>query len=104
VITSIIPYTIVWAGKLNSIQEMLVFESISIIVNLFLLMVVFMRVGLLKGYLKTPTLNVILWFFVVLFSLNTIGNLFAKVSLETIVFTPLTFISALLALRLILEK
>lgn len=67
-------------------------------------MIVFMRVGLLKGYLKNPTLNVILWFFVVLFSLNTIGNLFAKVSLETIVFTPLTFISALLALRLIVEK
>ena len=101
VITQIIPYTIVWAGKLNSLQEMLVFETVSIIVNIFLICVILSKGNYIKKLLSEKVLIIILWFFVIVFSLNTIGNLFSKTSFETLVFTPLTFISAILCFRII---
>ncbi|MBP9791140.1 MAG: hypothetical protein KBD57_11425, partial [Bacteroidia bacterium] len=44
VLSQIIPYDIVWAGKLNSIEEMYSFEIMSILVNSIL-----MTTLLLKG-------------------------------------------------------
>ncbi|MEN9442639.1 MAG: hypothetical protein RLZ33_2716 [Bacteroidota bacterium] len=40
------------------------------------------------------------WLFFVLFSLNTLGNLFAETLTETLIFTPLTILLAVLSLRL----
>lgn len=103
VITGIIPYTIVWGGRLQTQREMILFESVSIIVNALLISVVYIKWKPIQpGLRKTAT--VILWLFAVLFFLNTIGNLMAKATLETIVFTPLTFISSILCVRLAIEK
>jgi hypothetical protein len=104
VMSGIIPYTIVWAGKLQSTREMLLFESISILLNLLLLLVVTMKGGYIAAAVPQKVLNAILWVFIVLFSLNTIGNMMAKYTLETILFTPLTFFSAILCTRIVMEK
>lgn len=104
VVSGIIPYTIVWAGKLQSTREMLLFESISILLNLVLLLVVTMKGGYIAAAVPQKMLNAILWVFVVLFSLNTLGNMMAKYTLETILFTPLTFVSAILCMRIVMEK
>jgi hypothetical protein len=96
VLLSIIPYTIVWAGKLKSLEEMYVFESISIIINLFLGAVILQRFRFLRPMVKDGVLDFILWLFVLLFSLNTIGNLFSKSTIELILGITLTLVSALL--------
>ena len=101
VITQIIPYTIVWAGKLNNLQEMLVFETVSLLVNAVLIYVILSKGLYIKSLLSEKILTIILWFFVLVFSLNTVGNLFSETSFETLVFTPLTFISAILCFRVI---
>ncbi|MBU1821706.1 MAG: hypothetical protein KKG00_09395, partial [Bacteroidetes bacterium] len=49
-------------------------------------------------------INGILWLFVAVFALNTLGNLVSFSSLETIVFTPLTTLLALFTARVALEK
>ncbi|MEY3411323.1 MAG: hypothetical protein RIQ70_9, partial [Bacteroidota bacterium] len=97
----IIPYTIVWAGKLENDQQMVVFEILSITVNSVLSFIIFIQGNYLKVNFSQKALNVILWVFTIIFSLNTIGNLFSKTSFETIVFTPLTFISAILCYRIL---
>jgi hypothetical protein len=40
VLIQIIPYQIVWAGRLNSIAEMQRFETISILINCFIILII----------------------------------------------------------------
>ncbi len=104
VLVQIIPYTIVWGGKIHSVSEMIRFELISILVNLFLILIVTVKGNLIHLNVSKTILNSLLWLFIVLFTLNTIGNLLSETSIETIVFTPLTIVMALLCYRLIQEK
>ena len=95
IITKIIPYEITWGGRLQNDSEMYVFETISIIINLFLGFVLLMKGGYIKFYFKRSAVNVILWIFLILFVLNTIGNIIAKTNFEK-AFAVLTLISAFL--------
>jgi hypothetical protein len=104
VILKIIPYNIVWAGKIENDAQMNLFESISILINFILLTAILVKGNILRLKINRIIIQVILYIFVVIFALNTVGNLFAKMSLETYIFTPLTFISAFLCLRIALEK
>lgn len=103
ILFQIIPYTIVWAGKLNTVNEMYAFEATSIAINLFLILILVAKGHYIKHSVPEKWLNGILWFFVVVFALNTIGNLFAKTVFEKVVFTPLTLISAIF-IWIILKK
>lgn len=99
IISQLIPYSIVWAGKLTSEKEMYQFESISILINFIYALLIFVE---LKK--SRPITKILLWIFVLLFSLNTIVNLFAESKLEMLIFTPYTFILALFTARILLEK
>ncbi|MFZ4544896.1 MAG: hypothetical protein ACOYOA_12660 [Saprospiraceae bacterium] len=101
IITQIIPYNIVWAGKLKTTEDMLVFESASLLINFFLILVLLLKGQYIRNSISTKIINSILWFFVGLFAVNTIGNLFAETTFEKVVFTPLTFISAYLLWKII---
>lgn len=103
IITQIISYEFVWAGKLKSISEMYVFEIVSILINVLLLTVLLLKGNFIKHAINDKIISRILWFFVLVFALNTIGNLFAKSLFEKAVFTPLTLILALL-IWIILRK
>ena len=104
VLLGVIPYSIVWGGRLESVTQMRVFEIVSIVLNSVIIATVSMKSGYLQPVVSVKTLNFILWLLVVLFTLNTIGNLFSTSTLETIVFTPLTLIGAVLCYRLAIEK
>lgn len=96
IITQLISYNIVWAGKLKTVDEMYVFEAVSLSINIFLMGLLFLKGKHIRKGTSNKVLNAILWLFVILFALNTIGNLFAETLFEKLVFTPLTFLSALL--------
>lgn len=102
VLIKLIPYNIAWGGRLTNDAEMYVFESVSILINLFLIWVLLMKGAYLKFSFSTKTLTIILWIFFSLFVLNTIGNLFAKTNFEK-TFSILTAVSALL-IGFILKK
>lgn len=93
IIIKVIPYKIAWGGRLQNDGEMYVFETISIILNLFLGFIILMKGRFIKSYFNQKIVNFILWFFLVLFILNTIGNLFAKTDFEKM-FSVLTFLFA----------
>lgn len=96
VLFEIISYKIVWAGKLNSKEEMYVFEALSILINVFLIIVLYIKFQNNKKSETNRIINVIIWIFVFLFALNTLGNLFAESLIEQFLGTLLTFISATL--------
>ncbi len=103
VVLKAIPYNIAWGGRLRNDREMYVFEAVSILINLFLGLVLLMRAGYIKFQFRKKTINIILWSFLVLFVLNTVGNLFAKTSFERS-FALLTFIFATLIWSILKTK
>jgi hypothetical protein len=84
ILTKIIPYEITWGGRLENDSEMYVFETISIIFNIFLGLVLFIKDERLPAFIPMKVINIILWVFLILFGLNTIGNIFAKTLFEKI--------------------
>lgn len=82
---------------------MYVYESISIIVNCLLIVLILIKGRMINPGISPRFVNSLLWIFVLLFVLNTLGNLTSKTSVETMVATPLTFIFALLCLRIVTE-
>ena len=99
VLLKIIPHEVAWGGRLKSVQEMYVFESVSIALSLFLIWIYLLK----AKNVKRKTVNIILWIFFVVFSLNTVGNLVAKTTFEKY-FSILTLFSAILTLKILLSK
>lgn len=100
VISGVIPYQIVWGGRLKDRNQMLRFETISILMNLVMLAVVMIRVGFVRVRVHPMTTKIALWLMAALFLLNTVGNLLSNNETERIIFTPLTALLCLLSLRL----
>ena len=103
VIMKVIPSTIVWGGRVENQQELLKFESVSIILNILFLLIILMINATIKVKVKPIVFRVILWLMSALFILNTIGNLLAKSSIETMIFTPVTILLSIFSLYLALN-
>lgn len=82
IVVKVIPYNIAWGGRLQSDQDMYAFETVSILVNVFLALVLCIKANYLKLNLPNKLINVILWCFLILFLLNTIGNIIAVTAFE----------------------
>ena len=95
ILIKLIPFEITWGGRLKSVEEMYVFESLSILINSFFVFVLLQKAEYVRYYFGRKAVSVILWIFFVIFVLNTIGNVFAKTFFEKI-FSIITLISATL--------
>jgi hypothetical protein len=87
---------------LKSDQEIYVFESMSIAINLLFMLVLAIRGNYIKAIIPPKGVHIVLWIFFGLFCLNTVGNLFAKTNFERY-FTILTLVTVWL-LWVILRK
>jgi len=102
IIIKLIPYDITWGGRLKNDAEMYVFETISMVINLFLFLILLVKGKYLKEFIPLRVVDIVLWIFVVLFGLNTIGNILAKTTFEKF-FAVLTLLSSIL-IWIILSK
>lgn len=82
ILLKIIPYEITWGGRLRNDSEMYIFETLSIVINLFLGFVLLIKGGYIKEVLSLKVVNIVLWTFLVLFILNTVGNIVAETTFE----------------------
>ena len=96
VLFGMISYQIVWAGKLKSKEEMYVFETVSILLNVSLMIIVYLKYQNVKKSVTNRIVDLMIWVFVILFALNTIGNIFANSLMEQFLGTILTFVSSIL--------
>lgn len=103
IVVKLIPYDIAWGGRLTSDQEMYIFETISIVINLFLISVLFIKAGYLKIRVNGKVINTVLWIFFFLFILNTIGNILAKTTFEKL-FSALTLVLAVLIWNILMKR
>lgn len=103
VLAGIIPYKIVWGGRLENTTDMIRFEVVSIGINLLMLAIVANKSGYLHWGKSKQWVRIGLWIMVVLFSINTLGNLVAINIWEKIIFTPLTLLLAFFSFRLAMD-
>ncbi len=94
----------VWGGRIKNQEQMISFEITSILINIIMLAVVAIYAGYLNLKINPKIIKVALWIMVVIFLLNTIGNLFSNNEMEKMIFTPLTLLLAIFSLRLAMEK
>lgn len=103
IILKIIPYDIAWGGRLTNDTEMYVFETFSILINVFLSWILLMKGNFVKFKFSITTIQIILWVFFGLFVLNTIGNIFAKTNFEKF-FALLTGLFALMLWKVLKQQ
>ena len=104
VLTGIIPKDIVWAGSIQDKQDLIKKESLSLVILSVVILIVLLKLRHINSFLPAKLIDIAMWLPVILFSLNTLGNLTALHPLERYGFGLLTLIMAFLSLRLALEK
>lgn len=104
VLTGLIPFEIVWGGKLESQGQMLIFEAVSIGLNGLMVFMVLLRGGWLRWPVHPRFVRGAMWAMCGLFVLNTFGNLLSDNAFEKVVFTPMTLVLAFLCWRLALKS
>jgi hypothetical protein len=103
VLFGVVPYEIVWGGRLKTTGEMYRFEFFSILVNFVLLLVVAVKVKKIRVRWSGALTNILLWAFILIFFLNTLGNMYSDNFLESVLFTPITFVATFMLMRLVME-
>ncbi|RJS67469.1 hypothetical protein [Priestia filamentosa] len=104
ILLNILPYDFVWGGRLKRQEDVILFEMVSILIQMIFISIVAVKAGyILKGQFKR-TSNIGIWGIFGVMILNSIGNLASHSFLETVVMTPITFLLALLVFRLAIEK
>ena len=104
IITQVIPFDKVWAGRLKSVEEMRSFETFSLLILVFMIGVFIIKNRQLKQGIENRWINGLIWFFAVFYSLNTFGNLFSKNILELILGTLVTLVLAVLCVAVAKKK
>jgi hypothetical protein len=98
VLAGLIPTELLWGGRLQNEQERTVGALVSITVLVLAALLVLVRMGHI-GRSMPAVGKWGLWVVCAVFALNTVGNLFALDLRETLIFTPVTLITAVLAAR-----
>lgn len=104
VLLHIVPADMVWGGNAKTPEQLLKLESVSIAINFLMGLTAFLRFRHNTGNnLVANVCRAAMALFCALLILNTLGNLMAENFMETLIFTPLTFILAIFCLRLSLK-
>ncbi len=104
VLLGIVPPDIVWGGQAAATPENLfALEIVALIVTILFVVLIAMKLNYFGGGKFRRAVNIGIWILFAYLVLNTLGNLASGVTLEKLLFTPITIILALLALRLALE-
>lgn len=95
ILFQLLPYDIVWGGRMKSLEGMYKMEGGALMVTLLFGFVLLMQRGIIKAYISLKVVRAILWVFLVFFLLNTVGNLLAETLIEKS-FSVLTLIFVVL--------
>jgi hypothetical protein len=104
ILLKLIPYNLVWGGRLKSDKEMYRFEIFSILINSLFVIVILVQGSFLAIDMPKKIINYALWTMTGLFLLNTLGNVTSKNKLEQRFFTPITILLAIFSLILALSN
>ncbi len=101
VIFDFVPVDFLWGGRMETREQLLGFEIISLLIMALCLFIVLVKAEKVKLPGLMRSVGIALWILFILFLLNTIGNIFAKTTFEKL-FSIITATLAILSLRLAL--
>jgi hypothetical protein len=104
ILLKIIPYNLIWGGRLKSDKEMYRFEIFSVLITSLFIIVVLVQANFCMIKIPHKIITVALWLMTGLFVLNTLGNVVSKNKIERLVFTPVTIAMAVFSLVLALSN
>lgn len=105
VLIKVVPSNIIWGGQItDSSDNMMRMEIFAIIVTIIFISIVSAKIGYIKTCISGKIINILLWIIFIFFAFNTVGNLVSGVSIEKLIFAPITVLLSLLTLRLAIEK
>jgi hypothetical protein len=102
IVLDYVPNEFLWGGRIETRDEFLQFEIVSLIVSIFCIFIILVRSQSIKISALLGFSRVVLWLLFVLFTLNTIGNLIAESIFERGL-ALLTVILSVLCLKMALE-
>lgn len=103
ILTQIVDYKNAWGGQLQTLEQMYVFEAVSIILQILFIGIIYLKSTTENGKLAYKITKFLTFVIALLFLVNTVGNVFAIELFEKVVFTPLTLIASVLAFRIAIE-
>ncbi|WP_420385355.1 hypothetical protein [Roseivirga sp.] len=101
ILLGLIDYRFIAGGRLESLEQARqhLILAITVLLGFILIIERFYQSIVTKGWTK-GWLRAVIFLIGLFFILNTIGNLLAKTILETLLFTPITLISAFFCIQL----
>ncbi|MCI4667136.1 MAG: hypothetical protein MRZ79_03175 [Bacteroidia bacterium] len=94
IIMGFLPASMVWGGRLESFDQLLLAFVMGMGVMFLIGLVVAFKTGYIKHRIPEKIVNALLWVCGFFFLLNTLGNLASASILESIIFTPITIVLA----------
>ena len=105
VLLGVLPPNIIWGGQAaGSPASLRTLELVALLVTLLFEVVVAAKVDYIKAGRFRILVTIGIWIVFAYLLLNTVGNIASAVRFENLIFAPVTFILALCALRLAIEK
>lgn len=104
ILLKLIPYNVVWGGRLKSNKEMYRFEFFSILINALFVIIILAQGTFLMIDIPKKIITYALWLMTGLFLLNTLGNVTSKNKLEQRLFAPITILLTIFSLILALSN
>lgn len=96
VMIGVVPFDMVWGGRLESKEEMARTVPIGMLVMVLIGLIVALKAAYIKNGISDKILNALLWLCGLLFILNTLGNIASTSSLEALIFTPMSILLAVM--------
>ena len=100
----IVSSDIVWGGKAADKATIIKLEIFSLVTSLIFLIVICAKLRQSINMKFRKVTNIAVWIIFGYFLFNIVGNLVSEVTLEKLIFTPITIILSLLLFRLAIEK
>ena len=105
ILFEVLPADIVWGGHINdSSTNLIAYELIALFIILLFIMIVAAKINDIKQNKSRTLVNIGAWIIFVYFILNTLGNIASAVSVENLIFAPITILLTILSYRLAIEK
>lgn len=89
IVFKVVPYSLIWGGRLKTVKEMFWIEIFSILLNFIFLFFTLEWAGLTNLAMPLKTQKLSQWLILVFFLFSTVGNIFSKNRIERLVFAPL---------------
>jgi len=105
VLVGAIPSDFIWGGQIDDATgNLYALEIISLVTTLAFIIIVYLKIYPLKSGKFKKIINVAVWVIFAYMFLNTVGNLASGVTIEKLIFTPVSLLVAFFSLRLAIEK